>query len=123
MRLLFATALPLLLAAAADAQTALPPVTAPFTIHRVAQGIGQGYSLVVTDMNHDGKPDLVALGLTANAITWYENPSWTPHTGLPRRTRSSRPNSLSFTGRTPGVRRSSPRCRGSASTQEAPASS
>lgn len=80
MRLLFATALPLLLAAAADAQTALPPVTAPFTIHRVAQGIGQGYSLVVTDMNHDGKPDLVALGLTANAITWYENPSWTPHT-------------------------------------------
>jgi len=77
MRLVLAAALPLLLAAA-DAQT--PPVTAPFTIHRVAQGIGQGYSLVVTDMNHDGKPDLVALGLTADAITWYENPTWTPHT-------------------------------------------
>jgi hypothetical protein len=56
-----------------------PPVTAPFTIHHIAKGIGQGYSLLVADMNHDGKPDLVALGLTADTLTWYENPTWTPH--------------------------------------------
>jgi hypothetical protein len=85
MRALVA-ALPLLLAVAAEAQTPVPakpqprpPVTAPFNIHHVASGIGQGYSLIVADMNRDGRPDLVSLGLTADAIVWYENPSWTPH--------------------------------------------
>jgi hypothetical protein len=58
---------------------ALPPVTAPFVIHHVAKGIGQGYSEVVADFNHDGKPDIAALGLTADAIYWYENPSWKRH--------------------------------------------
>jgi hypothetical protein len=76
-----AWALPLLFAVSATAQAPapLPPVTAPFTIHHIAQGIGQGYSQVIADMNHDGKPDIVALGLTADAICWYENPTWTPH--------------------------------------------
>src|ERR1700761_3005918 len=78
--------LPLFLAVTAAAQTPatlppapLPPVTAPFIIHHVAKGIGQGYSQVIADFNHDGKPDLAALGLTADAIYWYENPGWTPH--------------------------------------------
>ncbi|MDB5733836.1 MAG: hypothetical protein JWN16_473 [Alphaproteobacteria bacterium] len=70
---------PLLLALSASAQPALPPITAPFTIHHIATGIGQGYSQVVIDLNHDGKPDVAALGLTADAIYWYENPTWTPH--------------------------------------------
>ena len=78
-----AWALPLLLAAPVFAQDApkepLPPVTAPFIIHHVATGIGQGYSQVIADFNHDGKPDIAALGLTADAIYWYENPGWTPH--------------------------------------------
>jgi hypothetical protein len=83
-------ALPLVFAAAAMAQAPatppataqpvpLPPVTAPFNVHHVAMGIGQGYSLIVADMNHDGRPDMVSLGLTADAIVWYENPYWTPH--------------------------------------------
>jgi hypothetical protein len=69
---------PLLLALSASAQPAdkpLPPVTAPFAIHHIASGIGQGYSQVVTDLNQDGRPDVIALGLTADAITWYENPT------------------------------------------------
>lgn len=66
-------------AALAQDKPAPPPITAPFIIHRIAKDIGQGYSLAVTDMNRDGKPDLVALGLTAGAVTWYENPDWTPH--------------------------------------------
>ena len=75
---------PLLLAVSASAQPAapdkhLPPVTAPFIIHHIATGIGQGYSQVIADLNHDGKPDIAALGLTADAIYWYENPTWTPH--------------------------------------------
>ena len=86
MRSVLIAALPLLLAASALAQTPppakpepLPPITAPFHIHHVASGIGQGYSLIVADMNHDGRPDMVALGLTADAVIWYENPTWTPH--------------------------------------------
>jgi hypothetical protein len=79
----FTWMMPLLLAAPAFAQDApnppLPPVTAPFTIHHIATGIGQGYSQVVADFNHDGKPDIAALGLTADAIYWYENPGWIPH--------------------------------------------
>src|SRR5699024_744613 len=89
MRLAFA-ALPLLLAVTAAAQTPPtppaplppappPPITAPFTIHHIAKGIGQGYSQAIADFNHDGKPDIAALGLTAGAIWWYENPYWTPH--------------------------------------------
>ncbi|HVW75392.1 MAG TPA: VCBS repeat-containing protein [Rhizomicrobium sp.] len=86
MRSVLLAALPLMLAVSAMAQTPPaaktsppPPVTAPFIIHHVASGIGQGYSLIVTDMNHDGRPDMVALGLTTDAIIWYENPTWTPH--------------------------------------------
>lgn len=86
MRLAFA-ALPLVLAVTATALTtpppadkpAPPPITAPFTVHHIAKGIGQGYSQVIADFNHDGKPDVAALGLTAEAIYWYENPYWTPH--------------------------------------------
>ena len=82
-------ALPLLGAMAALAQTPAappadkpappPPITAPFIIHHIVNGIGQGYSQVIADFNHDGKPDIAALGLTADAIYWYENPYWTPH--------------------------------------------
>lgn len=68
----------LLLAVPAAAQPA-PAVTAPFIIHPIAKGIGQGYSQAIADFNHDGKPDIAALGLTAGAIYWYENPTWTPH--------------------------------------------
>ena len=88
MRLVLIAVLPVMLAVSALAQTQpaaptkpdpLPPITAPFNIHHVAMGIGQGYSLIVADMNHDGRPDMVTLGLTAGAIVWYENPYWTPH--------------------------------------------
>jgi len=67
-----------ILAGPAAAQSP-PPVTAPFRIHAVAKGIGQGYQALVTDMNHDGRPDIIALGLTAGTLAWYENPGWTPH--------------------------------------------
>jgi hypothetical protein len=89
MRSVLIAVLPMVFAVAAMAQTPppaaavkpepLPAVTAPFNIHHVAMGIGQGYSLIVADMNHDGRPDIVSLGLTAGAVVWYENPYWKPH--------------------------------------------
>lgn len=56
-----------------------PPITAPFRIHVIAQNISGGYQVLATDLNHDGKTDLVALGLSADALVWYENPTWTRH--------------------------------------------
>jgi hypothetical protein len=61
------------------AAAAPPPVTAPFTAHTVATGIQGGYQVVAADMNHDGKIDLIGLGLSADSLLWYQNPSWTPH--------------------------------------------
>ena len=55
------------------------PTTAPFTVHTVATGIKGGYQVVAADVNNDGKVDLIGLGLTADSLIWYENPSWTPH--------------------------------------------
>lgn len=55
-----------------------PP--APFTAHVVATGIRGGYQVVATDMNKDGKIDLIGLGSAAMTdLVWYENPDWTPH--------------------------------------------
>ncbi len=57
----------------------LPPITAPFRIHVIAQNIAGGYALLAVDLNKDGKTDIVALGLTAESLVWFENPYWIPH--------------------------------------------
>ena len=57
----------------------LPPITAPFRIHVIAQNIAGGYALLAVDLNKDGKTDIVALGLSADSLVWFENPYWIPH--------------------------------------------
>ncbi|HEV2272824.1 MAG TPA: VCBS repeat-containing protein [Acidobacteriaceae bacterium] len=71
--------------AAGAASPASPPpgITAPFQAHTIATGILGGYQVLATDMNHDGKIDLIGLGTQGESLTWYENPSWTPHAILP----------------------------------------
>ena len=59
------TALPLL--------AAEPP--ARFAEHTIATDLRGGYQVVVADMNHDGKPDLIALASGMKELVWYENPS------------------------------------------------
>ena len=62
-----------------------PP--APFVPHVVATGLRGGYQVVATDMNKDGKVDLIGLGSSMPELIWYENPDWTPHViirGAPR---------------------------------------
>ena len=54
-----------------------PP--APFYGHIVATGLRGGYQVVATDVNKDGKVDLIALGAQMTELLWYENPYWTPH--------------------------------------------
>src|ERR1051326_1281454 len=50
-----------------------------FREHTVATGLGGGYQVVLADLNHDGKPDLIALSTRASELVWFENPTWERH--------------------------------------------
>lgn len=52
---------------------------AHFTAHTVADGLTGGYQVIIADMNHDGKPDLIALASGLKELSWYENPGWQKH--------------------------------------------
>jgi hypothetical protein len=62
------------LAATASAQSA-----AKFQAHEVATGLRGGYQVVIADMNHDGKPDLIGLASGLTELAWFENPGWQKH--------------------------------------------
>ena len=53
--------------------------TAHFTAHTVAMDLRGGYQVIVADVNHDGKPDLVAVASQLRDLIWFENPAWTRH--------------------------------------------
>jgi len=67
---------PLLLLAALPLFAALP---ASFEEHTIATALRGGYQVVVADLNHDGKPDLIALASGLPELVWYENPTWERH--------------------------------------------
>ena len=58
---------------------ALPLAAADFTPHTIAADLKGGYQVVAADLNHDGKPDLIALGSGMSELVWYENPTWQRH--------------------------------------------
>jgi hypothetical protein len=37
------------------------------------------YQVAVTDVNGDGKPDVIALSIESNRVDWFENPTWKQH--------------------------------------------
>lgn len=58
-----------------------------FREHTIATDLKGGYQVVVCDVNHDGKPDLIALGSGMSELVWFENPGWERHVlarGLPQ---------------------------------------
>jgi hypothetical protein len=63
---------PLALSVCAFAQSPLS-----FTSREIATGLGVVYAVSVADVNHDRRPDIVAL--TGTQLLWFENPSWTRH--------------------------------------------
>jgi hypothetical protein len=80
-RILPLLALPLLVAN----MPADPP--AAFTAHTIASDLRGGYQVVVADLNHDGRPDLIALASGMRELVWFENPGWQRHvlaTGVSR---------------------------------------
>ena len=52
---------------------------ARFAEHTITTGLKGGYQVVVADLNHDGKPDLIALASGMPELVWYENPTWERH--------------------------------------------
>ena len=52
---------------------------ARFAEHTIATDLTGGYQVVVADLNHDGKPDLIALASGMSEFVWYENPTWKRH--------------------------------------------
>src|SRR5437764_3075892 len=52
---------------------------ARFTEHTIATGLRGGYQVVVADLNHDGKPDLIALASGLRDLVWFEGPKWERH--------------------------------------------
>jgi hypothetical protein len=53
--------------------------SAQFVAHAVATGLAGGYQVVIADLNHDGKPDLLAVASQLRDLVWFENPTWTRH--------------------------------------------
>lgn len=55
--------------------------------HTLATDLRGGYQVVATDINKDGRVDLLAVATSATAeLVWFENPTWTRHvmaSGLP----------------------------------------
>jgi FG-GAP-like repeat len=52
---------------------------AHFVEHTIAADLKGGYQVVVVDINHDGKPDIVALASGMTELVWFENPTWERH--------------------------------------------
>lgn len=50
-----------------------------FQEHVIEPSIRGGYSVLVTDINHDGKPDVIGLTQQSPELAWYENPGWQRH--------------------------------------------
>jgi hypothetical protein len=81
MRSFSTTLTTLALALAAHAQSIR------FEEHTIASDLTGGYQVVAYDINHDGKPDLVALASGMTDLVWFENPGWQRHviaSNLPR---------------------------------------
>ena len=62
----------------------VPPVnrsatSVRFAEHTIATDLNGGYQVVVSDINHDGKPDLIAVASGMKELIWFENPGWQRH--------------------------------------------
>jgi hypothetical protein len=53
---------------------------ARFVEHTIATGLKGGYQVIAADLNHDGRPDLIALASGMQELFWFENPGWQRHT-------------------------------------------
>ena len=45
-----------------------------FRVQEIETGLGVGYAVLLVDVNHDGRPDIVVAD--QRRVVWYENPTW-----------------------------------------------
>ena len=50
-----------------------------FREHLIASDLPSGYSVMIADINHDGRPDVVGLAQELTELAWFENPGWQRH--------------------------------------------
>ena len=50
-----------------------------FRTHVIESNMPGGYSVIVADINHDGRPDVIGMTQRVNELAWYENPNWERH--------------------------------------------
>jgi hypothetical protein len=62
--------LPAALALAADEPVRFPK----FRVQEIDKSLKVGYAVLLADLNHDGKKDIVVVDTTR--VIWFENPSW-----------------------------------------------
>jgi hypothetical protein len=50
-----------------------------FRTHVIESKMPGGYSVIVTDVNKDGRPDIIGMTSQITELAWYENPGWERH--------------------------------------------
>jgi hypothetical protein len=75
MRFLIIQTVSLSLLAAADQGSG--PVE--FRTHVIESKMPGGYSVIVIDVNKDGRPDVIGMTQRLTELAWYENPTWERH--------------------------------------------
>lgn len=50
-----------------------------FEERTLATDLKGGYQVIATDLNKDGRPDLIALASGMKELVWFENPTWQRH--------------------------------------------
>jgi len=50
-----------------------------FSAHVIESKMPGGYSVIVADINHDGRPDVLGMTSQITELAWYENPTWERH--------------------------------------------
>src|SRR5262249_43104196 len=48
-----------------------------FRAQEIQKDFGVVYAVLTADINHDGKPDIVAIN--PSQVVWFENPTWQKH--------------------------------------------
>lgn len=79
VRVLIATVGFAVVAVSVALASAAPRDAATFQVHVIDTTLTDGYQVVIADMNHDGRPDILAVASGLAELRWYENPGWQQH--------------------------------------------